>query len=323
MSGILISSDEHFDENIVAEGVHLRFAQFLEEQRVIQNANMFISLGDLLNKHQDPQRRTSFNITDALTEFFQSLHFEHIILLKGNHDESFYGKHNLSFMSLDSRIKIIDTPTLINVDSVKLFLIPFYEKHEMFFSALSNAPEDAIILMHQELLGFKLNSKKVSENGIVIERSFPLIISGHLHDFQNQSNKVYIGAPYQTRRDELPDKKIMIISNERVTTVDVPITISQRFIFLSSLENVEAYDVKGKTIVLNRDAKVTAEQIESLKQKGVNIVTAAVLKEEDVIPIVTTDLSSFSLDILRTVVNQSDDLFFKAIGSDLLQMLGV
>jgi hypothetical protein len=323
MFSSIITADLHFDEKIVKEGLPLKLATFIEEQRILHKSQVLFILGDFFDKHLDPQRRIRFIVLDAIAEFFHTMQFDEIIILKGNHDESFISFHNLKILTLDSRVKIIDTPSILNFPNMpKIFAIPFYKEHEVFYSALDQAPEECIVFMHQAINGFRLNAKKVCDMGINIKKKFPVVISGDFHDHQSIGSVIYVGSPYQTARNESPDKYLLCLSEGNLDAIKIPSSVSKRFIFVDDLSQVEDIEnVKGKTIVITNE-NIDLDKLKELQDKGINVIsTKAIMK--DSIPKIEVDLSSFSTGLLNSIVEQSDDPFMKAVGNDLMERIKV
>jgi len=325
---ILFTADLHVDEKIIAEELLPKFAEWLNEIRRLYKVSALVILGDIWHKHLDTKRTVSFSVLDAIVEFLNSLEFDSIIMLKGNHDESFIGLHNLTVFSLDKRVKIIDTPTSIvfpyksndsKPKTLNAYFIPFCKEKDYFNSIINQAPENSIICMHQTVRSFMLNSKKIAEDGVVITKSFPLVISGDLHDFQSRDNIVYVGSPYQTRRGENPQKQVIVFSNDKFFPIEVPGKVSQRFIYVENLDEVEQYDLKGKTIVVTGD-NVDVTKLDELRNKGINVVSSGVIEKADMTS-TEIDLTTFSVDIIHNVINANTNKYFKLIGNDILQML--
>ena len=320
----IVTSDLHVDEEMIKQGILSKLSVFLEEQRVVHKANVLIILGDFFHQHQDPARKTSFGIMDAAADFFHSLEFKKIVLLKGNHDESMIGFHNLKIFSLDPRVQIIDSPTQFIIGSLKLFFIPFIKDYSHFQSVLSEAPEDSIIMMHQTVKGFMLNSKKPADNGVEITKYFPLVLSGDLHDYQTKGNIIYVGSPYQTRRNELVEKYMFIMTEDSINTITVPTSVSQRYIFVEDLEDIDSLDLKGKIVVITGDEPVDSKKVEELRQKGIKVVsTTTVMESEDMPDPTDLDLSGFSTDVLQAIVDAARDPYFKQIGEDIISNIRV
>jgi len=325
---ILFTADLHIDEKIIAEGLLFKFAEWLEEMRRLYKISVLVILGDIWHKHLDTKRTVGFDILDAVVSFLNSLEFDSIIMLKGNHDESFIGLHNLTVFSLDKRIKIIDTPSPVvfpykgnNGKSHRLetYFIPFCKEKDYFNTIINQAPETSVICMHQTVRTFMLNSKKIAEDGVEITRPFPLVISGDLHDFQSRDNIVYIGSPYQTRRGENQQKQVLIFSDGKFFPVEVPGKISQRFIYVENLDEVEQYDLEGKTVVITGNS-IDINKLDDLRNKGIKVVSAAVIEKADNTS-TDIDLTTFSVDIIHNVIDANTNKYFKLIGNDILQIL--
>ena len=326
---ILFTADLHVDEKIIAEGLLPKFAEWLNEMRRLYKVSALVILGDIWHKHLDTKRVVSFGILDAAVNFLNSLEFDSIIMLKGNHDESFIGLHNLTVFSLDKRVKVIDTPTSIafpyksnsgKPEVLNTYFIPFCKEKSYFDSIINQAPESSVICMHQTVRNFMLNSKKMAEDGVVINKPFPLVLSGDLHDFQSRDNIVYVGSPYQTRRGENPQKQTIMFSEGKFFPIEVPGKISQRFIYVENLDEVDQYDLKGKTIVITGD-NVDVTKLDELRNRGINIVSSSSMIEKADSTATDIDLTTFSVDIIRNIINVNTNKYFNLVGDDILQML--
>lgn len=326
---ILFTADLHIDEKIIAKNILPKFADWLNEMRRVYKISVLVVLGDIWNKHLDTERRVSFEVLDATVDFLSSLEFDSIILLKGNHDESFVGLHNLKVFSLDNRIRIVDSPTPIifpykttNGKSKELetYFIPFCKDIDYFNTIVGRAPETAIVCMHQTVQGFLLNSKKISKDGVLINKPFPLVISGDLHDYQARNNIVYVGSPYQVRKGESMQKQVLIFSNDQVFPLEIPGKISQRFIYVKNLEEVDQYNIEGKTIVLT-GSDIDSERLDQLRNSGVKVVSSVIANKADELVAPKIDPSSFSVELISNIIKVNTDMYFKLIGEDILQML--
>lgn len=326
---ILFTGDLHIDEKIVAENILPQFAEWLNEMRRVYKISVLVILGDTWNKHLDTERRISFEVLDATVDFLSSLEFDSIILLKGNHDESFVGLHNLKVFSLDKRIRIIDSPTPIifpyktangKTKELETYFVPFCKDIDYFNSIISGAPETAIICMHQTIRGFLLNSKKVSEDGVLIKKPFPLVVSGDLHDYQAKNNIVYVGSPYQVRKGESMQKQVLIFSNDQIFPLEIPGKISQRFIYVKDLEEVDQYNIKGKTIVLT-GSNVDPERLNQLRSSGVKVISSIITNKADDLIVPKINPTSFSVELISNIIKVNTDVCFKLIGEDILQSL--
>lgn len=321
---ILITSDLHFDEKIVNDGYHEKLSGFLREQQTAHRANMLFILGDFFSEHLDPHRRIAFKVLDAIADFFHSLDFEKIVILKGNHDESFIGHHNLKILSLDFRVQIIDTPTIVKINNIKFLFIPFCKDKDLFYSIIDQAEggENVIALIHQPIVGFRVSAKHACTNGIDSNKlhKFALVVAGDFHDYQSQGNVVFIGSPYQVRRDEDLKKFMMSISDDRVSLIELPVALSQRFIFVENATQIDQLgDLRGKIVVVSEDVDI--DKINQLRDKGVKIVSSKALMKESA-PVVEVDLSSFSVNLLKSAVERMTDPYMKAVGQDLLERIG-
>lgn len=183
--------------------------------------------GDLLDGHERIH-------VDALTraiKFLELLSEQMLTFLTvGNHDR----RNNSDFLSeihpftgLNHRpnLIIVDHPIKYEVVAANgargNFLFVPYVAPGRFTEALDlidlSELEDGwrsscidAIFCHQEFAGVQLGGIK-SVNGDVWQKDWPLIISGHIHEYQElQSNIIYPGTPMQNTFSESPDKAVIL-----------------------------------------------------------------------------------------------------------------
>lgn len=168
----------------------------------------------------------------------------------GNHDR----KNNTDFMSQDHffaglkhcpNLTIVDTAMKMEVRSKTNpetrgnFLFIPYVAPGRFYEALNSidleefgedgwksASVDAIFC-HQEFRGVQMGPIK-SEEGDVWETVWPLVISGHIHEYQLlQSNIIYVGTPMQHTFSELPNKAITLFDFNTQYSDEAKITLEE------------------------------------------------------------------------------------------------
>lgn len=197
---VLVIGDTHFKVSNVKE-------TDLMIESIIKVANnkrpdFIVLLGDTLDRHEiihvSPLTR-SVNFLRKLMDISPTY------LLIGNHDL----KNNRQFLSSEhpfvslkywgSNMIVVDTTTLVRVNN-KIFVFVPYVPPGRFQEALDQCKEwkQAVsIFAHQEFRGAKMGPI-ISTEGDVWPLSNPLVISGHIHEFQLlQPNILYVGTPIQ------------------------------------------------------------------------------------------------------------------------------
>ncbi len=176
--------------------------------------DIIVCLGDVLDRFANIRQEALSQAVD----FFKLLqtHAPTYILV-GNHDRP----NNAVFLTdehpfnavkywepIPYPITIVDFPIESIIEGMSFIFAP-YTPNGRFIEALdhlSSWKTSKLIFAHQDFFGAIYNQQK-SETGDRWEKSFPTVISGHIHDYQELSkNIIYIGAPIQHAFNESPEK---------------------------------------------------------------------------------------------------------------------
>jgi DNA repair exonuclease SbcCD nuclease subunit len=233
---VLVIGDPHFkvsntkDTDIMSEAI--------VKISVDSDPDIIVVLGDVLDRHEtihvSPLKRS--------VSFLASLmKIAPVYLLIGNHDL----KNNRQFLSDEhpftalkywdsSRMTVVDTTTIVTINQEKLVFVP-YTPPGMFIEALNrleNWKDVTAIFAHQEFKGAQMGPF-VSVDGDIWSTSYPHVISGHIHDYQEpQINIWYTGTPIQHSFGDRPDKTISLITFndgkiENHTRIELPVPKKQ------------------------------------------------------------------------------------------------
>jgi len=148
------------------------------------------------------------------------------------------------------------------------------------------------IFCHQEFYGAKMGMIE-SKAGDVWPEDYPLVISGHVHDYDRlQSNLIYVGTPMQHAFGDKEDKTISIytFSDDKWEEDRVDIGLKKRVIVYLTPEKIHTYeppeDKLVKIVIKGDEAEIKAigklEKIKELRKAGINVVLK-VTKSEDTI----------------------------------------
>lgn len=127
------------------------------------------------------------------------------------------------------------------------------------------------IFAHQEFYGVKIGAI-VSENGDKWNKDYPLIISGHIHDYDRpQDNIIYVGTPCQHSFGDRADKTISLFSWDNPKSIPTEERIDLGLIkkMLVNLTCNEVFDL---------DPKKYGEKQIKLKISGTSDEIKAVMK---------------------------------------------
>lgn len=216
---ILAIADTHFENkneietNLMCDRIY--------EVVLNQKPDIIVSLGDNLHTHElihmGPLKR-AISFLHKLSQMCL-----HLYVLVGNHDRS----NNMSYLTEDSpfvackmwpNTTIVDKVYVGEYEGFKLAFVP-YVPVGRFMEALStegitpeNINEYDVIFAHQEFKNSKMGAI-VSSNGDEWSVDYPLVISGHIHDYQEvQSNLIYPGTPIQLGYGCPPSKGVMMLN---------------------------------------------------------------------------------------------------------------
>jgi DNA repair exonuclease SbcCD nuclease subunit len=216
---ILAIADTHFENkneietNLMCDRIY--------EVVLNQKPDIIVSLGDNLHTHElihmGPLKR-AIGFLHKLSQMCL-----HLYVLVGNHDRS----NNMSYLTEDSpfvackmwpNTTIVDKVYTGSYQGFNLAFVP-YVPVGRFTEALStegitdeNISKYDVIFAHQEFKNSKMGAI-VSSNGDEWPVEYPLVISGHIHDYQEvQSNLIYPGTPIQLGYGCPPSKGVMMLN---------------------------------------------------------------------------------------------------------------
>src|SRR5665647_464418 len=241
---------------LVIGDCHFSVSNLLDADAFIEKAetavrrlkpDFIVCLGDQLDKHEqchmDPYIR-------ACTFLEKMASYAPTFLNVGNHDR----RNNQDFQSPDHffvgmkhcpNLTIVDTAIKTEVTSKKdpnvkgNFLFVPYVAPGRFYEALDSidlhelgadtwrSPSIDAIFAHQEFKGVQLGPIK-SVNGDLWDVTWPLVITGHIHDYQVlQPNLIYVGTPMQHAFSEAPNKAITLFDFNTQYCEDANITLEE------------------------------------------------------------------------------------------------
>lgn len=232
---IAILGDTHFGARNDSLIFHKYFEKFygevffpyLEEHGI----EKIIQLGDLFDRRKYINFSTLYNCRKY---FFDRAHHNYDVwALVGNHDTYHKNTNEINSPSLvlqDYTIKVVNEPTLLEFDDVKMLLVPWMcdENEQEIRTAMRNTDAE-FILGHFELNGFEMYRGAVCEEGMdssVFEGR--KVISGHFHHMSKIGNIHYVGTPYQMTWSDFGDTKgfhIFDTDTKELTFIENPFTI--------------------------------------------------------------------------------------------------
>lgn len=150
-----------------------------------------------------------------------------VYILVGNHDLINEKGNDHALTYLQPYAIIIDKISLpgLNSNNKHLYLIPYQSNTDEFLNFLStNAPREAILIMHQGYLGAAMGDYIQDKSSISpdLVKDFT-VISGHYHRHQTIGTVTYIGSPYTITFGEANDgpKGFLILNEDGTFTREI------------------------------------------------------------------------------------------------------
>ncbi len=275
MATILTIGDPHFKQR-----GSLRYAKMSEDIIVHANnikPNAIVILGDTLHTHEIAHV-TPFNMAYHMINQLRKIAFT--IVIVGNHDyrnNNCYlsGDHFFNPLKEWDNVVVIDKVIELTIGKYKFGFCP-YVYPGLFMKALSTKFTDKTlneckaIFAHQEIQGVQMGAIK-SEHGDVWGENLPLLISGHIHEFQLlQSNMIYAGTPIQHNFGDGTDKGIYVytFTDDNYTMKKLQLKVPLKKIFRVTIEELRELSVpeniEAKIIVM-----ATPEQYRAVEKEGI------------------------------------------------------
>jgi DNA repair exonuclease SbcCD nuclease subunit len=225
---IFVIGDPHFKSKNVLETNEM--CNRIYEEVIKEKPDFIVVLGDVLDTHETIHVGPLCRATEFL--FKLSGMSNHLYVLVGNHDRP----NNSVFLTTDSPFNackswknttIVDKVEKANYQNKKFLFVPYVPTGRLAEALLTedinkdNINEYSIVFAHQEFKGCNMGVI-TSNEGDEWDKSYPLCISGHIHDYQVlQPNLIYPGTPIQHGYGDSPNKAIMIIEESSTVFEDL------------------------------------------------------------------------------------------------------
>lgn len=226
MQRILVLGDPHFRKDNLS--IFIKVCSEILSLIDRENPDLCICLGDTLDTHE----RIHLRAQTMAINFFKDIAKKcPLVIIIGNHDR----ENNSDFMSeihpfvgLESHpeITIVSKTTEGSLGPFNFIYVPyvypgrfrealaavgFYPESDTAIKSdsLKNPPH--LIFCHQEFRGCNMGSV-ISSNGDPWGESLPLVIAGHIHDYQVLPRVIYVGTFMQQTYGESSDKALCLLT---------------------------------------------------------------------------------------------------------------
>ncbi len=336
----LCVGDPHLKTNNVQESE----CMIKEVLRVSKETSpdVIVCMGDVLDRFSKVDTPC---LKRAITFFEEMAAFAPLYVLIGNHDRP----NNTTFEIEDHAytavkkwdpqlgVTVIDKPTKVILGGMLIVMMPYLPVGQFVHSLNSLDKEDQhlrdtipswnsarVIFAHQEFYGVNMSGQE-STLGDKWAKQFPLVVSGHIHQFQElNGNIIYVGSPSQLNFGDTLDKSVSLLtlsptmrSHKRYyltipVRIDLVITYSEINTCVTPVLPTEDSKlriiIKGTVEELKRINKLS--RIIDWRKKGYYISTQTVLGEREQMETVTHQGVTFVgfLSMLRESLSEFPDL---------------
>lgn len=317
---ILFIGDPHIKVSNIPETKLL--IQYIIEIIEQYNPNLVVCLGDTLHRHNviDVQCQA-----EAIRMFREISLRKKLVILIGNHDmpsHTSYLSEIHPFCALKlladnpnselNTITIVDTRCeIIYVNDLRFAAVP-YVAPGLFEKALMSNPEFdykvRAVMAHQEFIGCKMDAV-YSRGGDVWPNYNPLVISGHIHQYQRLGNNIiYTGTPRMSSFADSNDideiyktVSLFTFTEDSWDELRIPIKIPPKIQFEISANDIYNFEpplegsIKIKIVgtYSQNSACKLHPSIKAWKKRGISVVFKDVM--DDTISIDLTSLLSSSV----------------------------
>jgi predicted phosphodiesterase len=252
---ILVIGDPHFKTNNIEE-CNLMCSQIMDWIQKT-NPHAVVCLGDVLDRHETihvgPYLRS--------VSFFEKIaETTRLYILIGNHDRPnnqvyMTEEHPFTPLKQWKNTTIVDKTVKDTINQQEFVFVP-YVPPGRFSEALEITPNDyrsaRAIFAHQEFYGAKMGATE-SLIGDQWDLKDPLVISGHIHDFDRlQENIIYTGTPIQHAYGDREDKGVFLF-------------------YFSDKNNSWRYERLELSIPIKKIVKIDCSEIDFLKKLDSNV----------------------------------------------------
>jgi DNA repair exonuclease SbcCD nuclease subunit len=320
--GDLHIKNDNFDE---IDMVFSDIKKITEETQI----DIIVLLGDILHWHE---KIFTQSLNRALDFIKKCTDITYTYVLVGNHDaqsnhEFLTENHWMNAMKLWDNLRIVDTV----VDEGEFMLCP-YVFPGRFIEALDTHPlgdwkNKKLIFAHQEFRNCQMSDVIKSVSGDEWKDTYPLVVSGHIHDSQwIGENIYYTGAPLQHNSWDSVKRTVCSIEiNEKDLNppkiIEYSLNVPKKYVIKTDLKNLK--DVKTDAVgKIKIKLSSTKEEFKNFKEtseykdilsKGIKIQHIPTESATIENPSVAPQSNANFLHILENLVGEEQDFLVKDV----------
>lgn len=312
--------------------VHIKVNNILESEEMIKrlvilakerNPDFIVCLGDVLDRHSMIHVQCLM-MAEKMTQLLSEI--APFFLIIGNHDRPnnsnfLTDEHPFNAMKKWHNVYIVDKVMEYKNKDFRFIMVPYVPPGRLD-EALQSIPEPykdvACYFVHQEIYLAKMGAI-ISQCGDKWDLNNSLLVSGHIHDYDNlQPNVIYTGTPIQHTYNENDKKTVsffIFTNNTEWKQERIDLGMMKKVTFYITTKEVENYQVPKdkivKLVIKGDESEIKSiaklEKIQQLKREGVKVVFKATQSIDSVESIETKNSSKMSYK----------NRFLSEIGKDL------
>lgn len=204
------------------------------------DCSSIVIIGDLFHSRGKISVITYNEVFERLLKLSKEFH---LYLLTGNHDCALKDTaHALQPFRMLPNTTIIDTPTLLTIEGLKCYFIPFIAEQSELQQAINNAPSCDVLYGHfttnTAIAPKTLTPVNIEEGGNINDKfinSDTIVLLGHFHNYHKIDRKAqnsredristkdvkqcYLGSPIQHNFGDSEDRKYSAVLNTDTKTL--------------------------------------------------------------------------------------------------------
>ncbi len=250
--------------------------------------DFIVVLGDVLHRHETIKESPLSRATKLL-----KMLEEHapVYIPIGNHDRPnnsvfLTDQHPFNAMKYWDNTVVADVPLQMTIKGHRFTLVPYVFpgrfEEALRYTSVEGWQKSTCIFAHQEFRGAKMGAI-ISEDGDVWGLDLPLVISGHIHNYDRlQSNIIYVGTPIQHAFGDRADKTVSWFTfepNGEFTEERIDLGVPKKVSITCPYDKIEDVvlpeNAEIKVIVVGNTSQIkTAEKRTIIKEwikKGVKV----------------------------------------------------
>lgn len=286
--------------------------------------DIIVILGDVLDTHE----KIHSELMNVAYDFIHELKKHNsVYVLVGNHDyvnnqQFLTNKHWMNAMKEWTNVTIVDSVIKYN----DLVFCP-YVPNGRFIEALNTINDwkkSKCIFAHQEFKSCNMGNY-ISEHGDVWNKTFPMVISGHIHDSHKVGDNIYYtGSSIQTSFDTSDKNTIAVITiKDNINIEEINFNLPRKevkYIDINELKSYEHIETKN-SVKLKLEG--TNEEFRSIKntkkykdliKSGVKIVFKQ--KLDSLVSNKSINCINFS-SLLKETVKERNDLILTELYEEI------